>query len=780
MGAACFCMILMAFGSVPPETAPPDGKPRPRPFRGYSFLDPNIVDINAAYAPYLLDYPEYYRDNYFRYDIEKRLNIAEWQERFCGHASPEEVEKVVYQADINDLERLRVAAADPEKKKPMPFALEGNIFAELIVQSGCAEVAEYLSFTRKCEPHVANYANPANNWKLPERDKPAMRELIAEGEKRLIRTQSHFLRLRYAFQIIRLAHYAGDWDRVIALHSELMPKVDTRKPSIIYYWIQAHAAGALQRTGRYPEAAVRFALVFRYSPSKREQAFRSWAIRNDDDWKKALRLCKSDQDRATLYILRAAHSRSASIEDMLGLLALDPGNPNLDLMLYAAVHRLERLLLRNAFTERKYGLPAQGPVREAAMRQLFDLQKFVSQALRNPKLNNPAMWSAMAGYIAILTGDHYSAERSWKILEAGFDERKKTNAALRRQIETWRLLGEILRLDPADTLFRDAIAFRIQSRAAYRDNPDFVPFLKDWLGAQYVAAGHPGKAILFGYGPESLGYNPNPEEVDDLLRLLQEGGDPMLIDRLMAYDTSRDAVRDRLLEIKGVYLLSIGEPEAALSVMQGIPETRRVYMPRFIPFKEETREKVNNIVSSHDSLQLNRMQIIEQILTYERKAKASAALKQPEAARYYYLIGLAYYNMSYFGHSWRAADFYRDGHNWNRLAQGPVFPLRGSPAGNRENTLMVDEALRYFELAIAQARDAEAYARALFMAARCRQKQWFREPNTPYKPGNKLIPVLPPEYMTYYDLLATRCKDTEFYKDIIQECKWFEAYAKGR
>ncbi|MFN4080455.1 MAG: hypothetical protein ACK4NS_06110 [Saprospiraceae bacterium] len=770
----------MAFGPGPSETHPPDsGKPQSRPFRGYSFLDPNIVDVNAAYAPYLLDYPEYYRQNHFSLDIEKQKNIEEWQERFCGYASAQEIEAVVYETDFFDLERLRVAAEDPLKKKPLPYKLQGNLFAELIVQSGCKDVAEYLMFTRKCEPHVARYAGPENGWRLPERDKPAMRELIAEGENRLIRTESHFLRLRYAFQIIRLAHYAGDAERVIALYNELMPKVDVRKPSIIYYWIMSHLAGALQRTGRYPEAAVRFALVFRHSPSKREQAFRSWAIRNDDDWKKSFRLCKSDQERATFYILRAAQSRSASIEDMLGLLSLDPGNPNLDLMLYAAVHRLERLLLRNEFTERKYGLPAQGPVRQAANRQLLDLQKFISQALRNPKLGNPSFWTAMAGYAATLAGDHYNAERFWKTLEAGFDDRKKNTPALRSQIAAWRLLGEILRLNPRDTLFRDAVAFRIKSRAAYRDNPDFEPFLKDWLGAQYAAAGAPGKALLFAYGFKALGYNPQTQELDDLLNLLQNGGDPTIISQLMSYDTSLDAVRDQLLEMKGVHLLSIGEREAALSVMRQIPETRRIYMTRFIPFREEMRERVHSVLAASDSLQLNRIQIIEQLMDYEYRAKSAAALKQPEAARYYYLIGLAYYNMSYFGHAWKAADFYRSGYNWNRLPQGPVFPLKNSPAGNRENTLMIDHALRYFELAIANARDTETYAKSLFMAARCRQKQWFREPATPYKPGSKLIPVLPPEYMTYYNLLAARCKDTEFYKEIIQECKWFAAYARG-
>jgi hypothetical protein len=133
--------------------------------------------------------------------------------------------------------------------------------------------------------------------------------------------------------------------------------------------------------------------------------------------------------------------------------------------------------------------------------------------------------------------------------------------------------------------------------------------------------------------------------------------------------------------------------------------------------------------------------------------------------------------MSYFGYEWEALDFYRSGYNWLRLAQGPVFPYTGSPAGNRENTDL-SVALSFFEKSLSEARNPELAARAAFMAARCQQKQWFCNPECRYKPGSKLIPILPAESMQYYELMRKHFCGTEFYGQMVKECKWFAAYMR--
>jgi hypothetical protein len=209
--------------------------------------------------------------------------------------------------------------------------------------------------------------------------------------------------------------------------------------------------------------------------------------------------------------------------------------------------------------------------------------------------------------------------------------------------------------------------------------------------------------------------------------------------------------------------------------MQKMLPSEAAKQMRFSPFREKFGEKIHREVP--DSIQLTRMGIAQRIINLEFQAKAALGTKNPNAAWYWYQIGVAYYNMSYFGYEWEATDYYRSGYNQMRLAQGPVFSMRGTPDGNRENT-DVSLALNYFEKALFAAPDDEFAARAAFMAARCQQKQYFCDKDTPYRPGSKLIPTLPAQYFEYYNLLMDKYSNTVFYNNIIKECQWLNAYAR--
>ncbi|MCS6928541.1 MAG: hypothetical protein NZM43_03495 [Saprospiraceae bacterium] len=740
--------------------------PFTRPFYGYSFLLPEIINKNAAYAPFFTRWDDYYDRYYFDLDHQREENIAEWRDRFCSLAEPEEVDFVVYQAGENDLLVLRdlaFARAEPEQ---MPYPFIGNTFAETLAYNGCIEVLDYLVFTRQCEPYVTL---PDGGWARPQRPVEFMQQLIEEGKERFSHTSSHFLRLRYAYQIVRLAHYAGQWRQTVDLYNELMPKIDRRRPSIVYYWILGHLAGALQRLGKTAEAAYRYSIIFNHCPSKRIQAFRSFQLRDEKDWKAALRLCRNDAEQATLYLLRAAKNRPFSVDHLASIYQLDPASPHLELMLIGMVQELERIFLHTSVTQKKRKGPIYRESKDNAAIRLIDLQRTTRRIAREGKVPRPKLWLAISVYLQILANDLSSAERALdRVSEQLTNDRY--DLVLKRQIEVWRLLTKLLKLDAKDET-TDSIYFNLKSEALFRKIPSFEPFAQELLSERYALNRHPGKAVLIAYGPTGILYNPQLEELDDLIRLAKSDTSIFLF-KFMPIDTSMDQILARLLEIKGAYLLAQGQPEAALAVLSQIPASQISEMETFTPFKEVLHDKIHRPTT--DSLTLNRLQIAEKLVEYERLAKASAALEDPAAAWYFYLIGLAYYNMSYFGHAWSATDFYRSGYNWTRLAQGPVFPLRNSPNGNREN-IDVSLALTYFEKALALARNPEVAARAAFMAARCQQKQWFTHPDCRYRPGSRMIPQLPEAYTRYYKELK-RYEKSNFYQRIVQECKWLPYY----
>jgi hypothetical protein len=767
-------LVFSSFNPVAnfPVPSPPPGQcsPEAQPFYGYTFLYPDIINKNAAYAPFFLRWKDYYKQIYFDKDVQREENIREWIERFCGQPEYADVEQVVYASSIDDLVQLRNATLDKQKKVLFPYGLAGNTFAEMLAINGCTEVIDYLMFAKKCEPWVVAQGD---GWTLPERDLETMYTLANEAMARFDQTASHFVRLRYAYQAIRMAHYARNWKYTEELYNYLIPRIDLKKPSIVYYWIVGHLAGALQQQKKYAEAAYRYSLVFRLCPSKRTQAWRSFLIPNDQVWQQALRLCQSDAEKATLYAMRAGSSHAQAVEDLRQIYELDPRNQQLELLLASDIQELEKIILRTPVTDRKYGQAVGDIKRQNADKHLLDLQQFVREVVRDKKVDNLKLWQALEGYLELLAGDRYAAGTTWHRLEKKLDK-KDEDKNLFHQIEIWYCLLDVMNLDTIGGARSDSVAYKVRGYNAFRENPDFEPFLQDWLSQNYAGDSHPGKAILAAYPPSALGYNPNLAVLDDLLKLA-DSNDPVLLERTMMMDTSPDRIRAQLLELKGAYLLSMGQPEAALATLRKIKPSEEVRLTKFSPFREKVGERVHREV--YDTLFLTRRQIAEKIVDFEFRAKAAQAENDPIAAWYFYLIGLGYYNMSYFGYEWEVTDYYRSGYNQLRLAQGPVFPLRNSPDGNRENT-DVSLALSYFVKALNASKTAEMAARASFMAARCRQKQWFCSSACTYRAGSKLIPTLPDEYMDYYKLLMNRYSNTKFFEAIVKECKWLEAYAR--
>lgn len=768
--AVSVTLLASSFFPFFPEDKPVQGCVPGSTFRGYSLLQPNIINPDAAYAPFFVHWDEYYQEFYFKYDIQRKDNVLEWIDRFCGQPFPKDVDDVVYKATITDLIDIGAVADDKTGKRLLPFGFENNTFAISLSFNKCHDVLDYLVFAKKCEPLVTHTSDA---WSTAARDTVATGQLIREGLGRFDQTKSHFLKMRYAYQLVRLAHYSRQYERTIELFNGLMPKIDKKKPSILFYWLLGHVAGALQKLGRVPEAAYRYAIIFRNCPSKRTQAFRSFFIRNDQDWETALRLCQNDAEKATLFLLRAGGARTHVIDEMQQIYALEPANPQLELLLVSMVQQLERVFLRTDVTEKKRGADPSIVPRETAAKELLDLQSFVRLVVREKQSANPALWRTMGAYLEALAGDTYAARQSIRRARNMLNGGKDYDDHLLQQLGILEVLCDILDFDAKDPYIDDKV-MQARSYAAFKDDPDLDLFMQDLLSTRYAAAGFPGKAILVAWPASAISYNLQPEVLDDLLREAEKDN-PVFLERYMLMDTSPDQTKARLLEMKGTYYLARGETEAALAAYRAIPPSQYAGLELFQPFKEVYHEKIRRFES--DTVSLTRPQIAEKLLQYSFSAKAAEAVGSPDAARYYFLLGLGWYNMSYFGYSWEALDYLRSGRNWTRLSRGPVFPLAGSPAGNREN-LDVQRALEHFVKAIALTDDPELAAKATFLAARCQQKQWLGLPDTAYRPGNRTIPLPSREAMYFYDLLMSRYSQTAFYEKIIRECKWFAAYAR--
>jgi hypothetical protein len=740
-----------------------------RSFHGYTFINLNLLDNSQkmALAPLFYRFDKLYEE-YFKAvnKSNQNDNIAEWTERYCNLVPEEDIAYIVYKASIEDLELLRRATMS--KSLQVPGRLQDNGLAYYLWKNKCLETIEYLMFAKSCEPYVSQN----DKWEALPRNKEQMLRLIQEGKNRFRRTKSHYIKLRYAYQIIRLAHYSGDFNLTLALYDELTALVDKKSSrwneSIIPWWIMGHRAGALRSLGNHVEASYYYALVFMHCPGRRSSAYLSFLIKNDKEWEDCLRLCQSDEERATLYAIRAANAEGRALDDMKKIYELDPRHDNLEILLVQELRKMERNLLGLEFNDRKaqnkqyFNLP-----RPYAGSYIVDLLVFVRECRKERQTSRPVLWHLAEGYLEFLSGDFYSAERTFKAVAASADSK-----LLSEQLDVMSLALSIAKMEKADEQAEEFALKTITDNQLYTLYPSFTDYLRDRMSSLYLAANQKGKAFLCTYTVADFRANPKPEMIDDLLAISMKK-EKTSFERLLLQKLTTDDI----LDIKATLYFSNGEVEAANEIFKQVSATAWDDYGQFEPFKETFKDCIRCFVHRDTSviLSLNKGELLQQLINLEYKAKSDLE----NAASHYYRLGLAWYNMSYFGYDWKARDYFRSGSTWpivhasrNQEYLHPKFTLR-----NRENTDL-SKAYGYFEKALELAQDPELAAKAAFQAARCEQKMFFMSGDFQPNLRSNRIPQIPSAYSGYFQKLKSQYQKTNFYQQIIRECKYFAAYAR--
>ena len=749
--------LIIAIVSIPNQISKGCG-PIDYDFKGYSFFDTDLVRTGSPFTDFFLRFDDFYHSYDLADSVRNQSNLQEWNTIFCDAFYEKDIQAIVY-GKIENIKAIQRANA--KKKNKLSLRLSRNSFARHLVNYNCTETIDYLLFAKNCEPHVTRSTNA---WDGPKKDQVAMKALIYEGERVFIKLKSNNIKLRYAYQLIRLAHYAGDYNMALDLYDRLLPRIDPVE-SILHNWILAHKAGALFRSGKRVEAAYLFSLVFDRSPSKREAAFQSFSIRNEKEWQECMLLCQSDHERATLHAMRASENHSKPVNDMRAIYKFDPQNDNLELLLAKEIKNLEKDFLGTEFNRhRKDNAKFHKIPRKEATASLIDLTQFVIKAGKEKKVRRPELWRLAEGYLLYLSNDLYAADQVFKSITKTISNKK-----IKEQLAIFRLVLKISNYQELDEVKEQEIVEIIKKNDLYKKHPEFEKFVNDKLAYEYLQLGHAGKAYRMHYTLEAIKPNPQANIIDDLIAIATKP-EKSKFDKILITNKDGSEIIDDLLDIKGVMLWNNGEAAAALETFKQIPVAQRGEN-RFNPFIDQAHVCVH--CKQPDSLLMyNRPGILEHIFELEFQANSDYS----NSAKYFYQLGLAHFNLSYFGPSWNAMDFFRSGGNW-RSVKSDIFEHWYFPFGNKENHDL-SKAKSYFEKVLEVSKDPERSAQATFWLARCDWLSYVTGSGYKRAAGSNQLPNLPSEYRVYYQQLAADYAETDFYQWVVKECKSFETYAR--
>jgi len=706
----------------------------------YRFFSPEQPQT-ARFRPLYFSFQRFYDEE----NIKKQTldeNLVEWQNYVGNQATQKDLEAIIYKSTQQDWDKIRnyVLLQKPLNDKKWT---DNSVVQYWVSKKKDAEAVEYLVFAKKCE----KYAYREDAWsEMPANAVEMLSSYSKEAEKRAQTAKETFFKLRYAYQAIRLAHYASDFKRVVVLYDGLVEPLKTE--NVVRYWALGHKAGALQKLGQQAMSAYLFAVVFEKSNAKRVSSFLSCKVYSDEDWKKAIAMCKTNKEKSTLFFIRGIHPQNLVLPEMMAIYTFEPNSDYLDMLLVREINKIEMTLM--PLKASQSGFEGYANTDQIALHKAYvpKLKSFILQYLKTQKdPQKQSLWIMALGYCDYLLGNPQDARKSYAQLN-----KANLTPEGKKQIEVFETMIELLEINILENDVEEKYYQKVQSL----QNPALKGLMVGTFERLYKKQGEEAKAYLCYHG----------------LSDIQTNG--LFIDEVLAF-TKKESFTAFEKELLGKI-----DPKNPKKVMQEIKATAL-----FAENKLDEAEKLFKEAGIHTNLKgdptsdemydclecprnktFTKMGLIQQIKGLETQAKkgsADACLK----------LGNIYYNTTYFGHSWAALDYYRSGSNWS--------PFGFDNHAKEKIVTDCSKAFEYYKKAMELADKAgnkELAAKACFLAAKAEQNALFisEEFKKANRDNNGLKPYLNPKYRTQFDVLKTKYKTTLFYKKAIKECYYFNLY----
>ncbi|WP_127129277.1 hypothetical protein [Pseudoflavitalea rhizosphaerae] len=764
-----------------------------------SFFSKNNSNVQG-YSPF------YYTDVQFLYEEKEPVTTsdvtaAEWVGYGNNSFTKKDAIDFVVKYDRRHLSNLYYHL---EKNQPLqlPDSISKNGMTNWFMKSKDLEALGYIMYAKQVEPNVTGSWSA---WEPIARDKEKMAKLQKNGLQLYNVAKNEFIRLRYAYQVVRLAHYASRYDEAI-LHYDQLVKPNTTK-SILQDMSLSLKAGALTRTGKKNEGAYLFSQLFTRNEVMRVSNYMSfdWSVKRFDEQNRqaVLALCKTDEERANVLGLFALGSDRSELKTLQSIRKMAPNSPMLEILLIRELNKLED----NYFTPETEAKKKE----PLAIRQYYGdegdkatnswkatIPAFVTlcqDAAKQKNITNKGLFSVAAAHALLINKDYAGARRQ-------LDEAKKISLSSQLQ-DQWAMTNLLLAINSQPSIDRSfeeqifpslqwlekkaatsndyALFYRrifsdiLAPRYQQLNNADQVKYLlcvgtAEWVQKTYVKEG-------WGFWLSSTSMLRNDlsaGQIQQLFTLMNNSKLNTLEKFMVSHNTfNKDDVND----ITGTALLREFKFAEAEKWFAKIPASYYAQEPYSTyltanPFADLIED--THAPTPQDTKKYTKLSFTQKMMQLERDlAKASDPEKK---AQLHYELAKGMYGMSYWGNSWILSQY-----GWGG---GATFPSDQSSLKPGEKEYYgVFKARDHYQQAYTLSKDPNFKARSLFMVAKCEQKQipgpvWGR--NTSYDEYERAKLAQQKKMMSspHFTTLAKQYSNTAFYKEAVNTCSYLKDFVR--
>ncbi len=746
----------------------------------FTLFDPKISTRPPATEPYFFthNYLSFSSDSPSSEMLADSLNIETWVQYTNGKITREEFKKGLYESE------------------------GGHDLILKLQQIGKNEAATYLQLTRQIDKETEKYSN---DWQPAE---PLNEQLLGDYREQalnqILLAREDFIKERYVFQITKINAKLNEYGMLIDDHSRLSEEYKTR--TYISEWIESRVAGAHLALGDTARAVLEFSRIFAQSPTRRNQADLSVRRLANHYFSGALKLAQNTEDKLALYALQGIQPYQDGLDLMEKIAEADPNYPLLELIMTREINKNEV----NFYAGRGSGLYSWNmdiydenyevdsakiiQVQDKAASYFDQLKTFSEAQAGNNSVKNPDFWYACTAYLEYIAED-------FEAMKENIDKVSSSNPALKKQVNFLDLLYE---LETGD--FSKKEIDLLNKLAAYRPAENFrdnnlLVFLSEKLEARYIqnTFGKTNGGLLSSCSSkESQRKDDNASVKAFLARAygasdfdytyetgitkpgMLDKADEVLLQNVLRFISNPQAsgTDKKLIELASldlnatrmVYarkLVKTQQYEEALAVFNQMPDSTlnsETFLTYFSPIP---RQYIG--YGTPDESLLNPKAYFEKVVDYKRQTE-----KSPKNAQVWYNLGLAAYNMSYWGNGWLFSERY-----WSSAEIEYGQPTETDYYTNSYAKMCFDKAL-------SAKPDPELAAKICYMGALCERNAYYIS----YALGKpksfnqeeidayhiRMETKVKPEYQTYFKKLKTEFDETAYESEVIKECITYVNY----
>ncbi len=779
------CLILCICGiHIQPATAcGPDYTPDTY---YYNLLLQDIID-DPQYSPFLytLSSPFYPTDA----QPVRNENIEQW-ESYLG-ISYEEAWYLVFTASEESVRTLlqKKRSADPQLSFITPSFVRKH-----------RQALEYIACAKYLEPYMSAIPLENNYGYWPYSEKPFhageldYEEVIARLKTGWEKSRQKELKLRYGYQLVRLAHYTHRYEESIAFFDTYVESLRFRPA--MYYHALSQKAGAERGNGEVSLANYHFLQVFTHSANLKESAVRSIRLNRNMEWEDLVRHAAPTGELNDAYLLLGYFSFSNPLNEIPKILANDPNAIQAKILMMRAINQIEREDL--FFYPVRYRQQKKEHFPDKRFPQMLSLTDEIinlsDRMTRDPAVQEKNFWFLVSAYLHFLHKDFAVARTFLDQVE----EKNETYALQKKNLLFYIDISEPTVLTPDwETAiyekYKDAFSGEVLEKERWGNHVLYTgtsDFVRDVLANRYYLQQEYAKSFLLTHRISELEEYPHPDLLDALEEFYRKPDKTPLEEYIASgftvHSKSYGHPENYLDYLRGIVRLTEGDLSGAYdSFRQADPEQMKIRIPKYV-FGANLIACMNcapDTVMYTDYLghfpfigQEMDFRELTAILLRLEEIGAQNGLLSPEAN---YLLGNFFCNTSRLGYYRHLLRFNtNNGYNYKysiytKLDIYSDIYFKDYPTyyGNTYS-----QAQKYLELAYAQAKDKELKAHIVFALSKCEQEEILeRNQGATYRRG---VPLSPLSERKYFKELM-RYRNTSYFREVESRCKYFGYYVKS-